>query len=381
MGAAKTPRTFYIVCLKYAPGMWQHITSFARNLRQRGYPVRLLLAPGYQWMNTGEFREATHYNFSPEARPTLWRKALAYVWLPWSRVRRLLLQEPPAGLLVVSWHPVNFLLLRLVKSLYPKAPTLVWLHEPFKDDKKIYGAKAVVIHLVELCQTLSLGYLDVVILHSRRAQRLFGQRYPNFRGSTRLIPLPFQDDGPGALEGRRYISFLGRADRAKGIDLFFDLVAGFDRQDMAVEFQIVTASDIGQRLEELPAEFRRHLKVVNRPRIADEDLRQAAAQSLAVLALYKETMQSGVIPVAWMKGTPVIGTDIEGITEWVRDHETGVIVSARPTLKEITGAMDYIYRHFSEMTSHCRAAYLSTFDDGNWDRQYGWLKDLLGRGN
>ena len=148
-----------------------------------------------------------------------------------------------------------------------------------------------------------------------------------------------------------------------------------------MQFQIVTSSDIDKQLQELPAGARQKLKVVNQPQISDQDLRQAAAQSLAVLALYKETMQSGVIPVAWMKGTPVIGTDIEGITEWVRDHETGVIVSSRPTLEEITGAIDYINRHFSEMTPHCRAAYLSTFDDGNWDKQYGWLRPWLGQGN
>ena len=182
MSSPHAPRSFYIVCLKYAPGMWQHITSFAGNLSRRGYPVRLLLAPGYHWMNK-EYQENTSYTFSPDSRPTFWRKVLSYLWLPWSQLRRLFLHDPPAGLLLVSWHPVNFLLLRLAKSLYPEVSTLVWLHEPFKDDKKIYGAKAVIIYLVELCQTLSLRYLDVVILHSRRALRLFQQRYPKFQGN------------------------------------------------------------------------------------------------------------------------------------------------------------------------------------------------------
>jgi glycosyltransferase involved in cell wall biosynthesis len=254
---------------------------------------------------------------------------------------------------------------------------MVWLHEPFKDDKKLYGAKAIIIHLVELFQTLSLPYVDEVILHSRRARRLFQVKYPNFRGRTRLIPLPFADDGPGPADGRRYISFLGRADRAKGIDLFFQLVEGAYRQGRGDEFQIVTASDIDKHLQGLSPGAREKLRVVNRPQIADEDLRQAAAGSLAVLALYKETMQSGVIPVAWMKGAPVIGTDIEGITEWVRDRETGVIVSAQPSLEEITRGIDYISGHFGEMTRRCREEYLATFDDGNWDTQYAWLKPLL----
>jgi glycosyltransferase involved in cell wall biosynthesis len=359
--------------------MWQHMDSFARNLLRRGYPVRLLTSPGYHWMNE-EHREITHYSLAHEHRPSLWGKVLSYLWFPWSGYRRLFLNEPPSGLLVVSWHPMNFIVLRLFKSLFPQVPTCVWLHEPFKDEKKIYGAKAIIIYLVEWCQTLSLRYIDVVIVHSQRALRLFDRRYPGFRGEKRLIPLPFQDDGIPAAGRRRYISFLGRADRAKGIELFFTLVEGFAQNGLDGEFQIVTSSDIGKYLKALSAMARERLRVVNQPQISDKDLRQAAADSLAVLALYRETMQSGVIPVAWMKGTPVIGTDIEGITEWVRDRETGVIVSANPSLEEIKRAIDYIRGHLQEMTQRCRAEYLATFDDGNWDRQYGWLKERLSEG-
>jgi glycosyltransferase involved in cell wall biosynthesis len=357
--------------------MWQHMDSFARNLLQRGYPVRMLISPEYDWMNEAH-RESTHYSLA--AQGSFFRKLLSYLWFPWSDYRSLFLDEPPSGLLVVSWHPMNFLVLRLFKSLYPEAPTCVWLHEPFKDEKRIYGAKAIVIYLVEWCQTLSLRYMDVVIVHSRRALRLFEKRYPRFRGDKRLIPLPFEDDKTPAASHRPYISFLGRADRAKGIELFFALVEGFTQNGPNGEFQIVTSSDIAPFLAKLSAEARKRLRVVSRPKITDGDLRQAAGASLAVLALYKETMQSGVIPVAWMKGTPVIGTDIEGITEWVRDRETGVIVSANPSREEIAQAVEFIQSHLPEMTQRCRAEYVDRFDDSNWDHQYGWLKAMMSGG-
>ncbi len=353
--------------------------SFVLNLRYHGYPVRLLLSPGYHWMNE-EYSEVTHYSLALEGPASLWRRILSYLWFPWFDYRRFFLKEPPLGMLVVSWHPMNFLVLRLFKSLYPEVPTCVWLHEPFKDEKKIYGVKAFIIYLVEWCQTLSLRYLDIAILHSRRALRLFEWRYPEFQGEKHLIPLPFQDDPSPAARPRRYISFLGRADRAKGIELFFTLVEGFAKNGLGGEFQIVTSSNIDKYLKILSAEALQRLRVVNRPQISDQDLRRAAAESLAVLALYKETMQSGVIPVAWMKGTPVIGTDIEGITEWVQDKETGVIVSADPSLEEIKLAIDYIRTHLQEMTERCRAEYLATFNDSNWERQYGWLKKKLENG-
>lgn len=368
-------RSFYLVCLKYAPGMWQHLASFARQVREHACPARLLVHPGFAWMNE-DWGQVTDYSLSSKSMDSV-TKALSFLWLNPYRMRRLFQDHPPAAVLLVSWHPLNFLVARLAKSTYPAVPVITWLHEPYKDKKRIYGAKALVIWLVELCQTFSLRYTDAAILHSRRGLRLFEKRYPHFQGTKRLVPLQFQDDGLDANIPRRYFSFLGRADKAKGIELFFDLVDTMADHYPGCEFQIVTSSPIQNYLNRLSPAARENLRVVNKSQLSDGDLRAGAANSMAVLGLYKETMQSGVIPVALMKGTPLIGTDIEGITEWIRDRETGMIVSANPSMTEIASAMNYIRQNFSEMSKKCRGYYLSTFDDRNWDRYYGWLKEMV----
>ncbi|MGP8104960.1 MAG: glycosyltransferase family 4 protein [Desulfobaccales bacterium] len=367
---------FFIACLKYAPGMWQFMSSFARRLLQQGHEVRFLLSPGFRWMTAG-YAERTNYVYPFNKRSSRLGNVLSYLWFPRSYYQRLFQHYRPSGLLLASWHPLNFAVARMVKSIDPKIPIIVWLHEPYKDEKRLYGAKAIIIYLVELFQTLSLRYADVVILHSHRAQRLFEQRYPKFQGRTYRIPLQFQDDGLEDSIPRRYLSFLGRADRAKGIELFIALIEEFTPTDTGLEFQIVTSSDIQAFLEALSPQARQGLRVINRPQVADQDLREAAANSLAVLALYKETTQSGVIPLALMQGTPIIGTDIEGITEWIRAGETGVIVSRNPSAAEIEKAAIYIQSHLTEMTANCRAEYLATFDDRNWGKQYGWMLDLI----
>ena len=361
--------SFYLVCLRYTPGMWQHIASFTINMLQRGNAVRLLVSSGFRWMNE-DFGGITHYC------PCLadgFRTFLS----PFAFCRQLFLQHPPSAVLLVSWHPANFFLLHLLKAQYPGVPVIVWFHEPYKDKKYFYKLKSIIIYLVEFFQTLSLHYVDVVILHSKRAFRLFDKRYPNFRGLKKMIPLPFHDSGLEKITERRYISFLGRADQAKGPELFFQLVESVAAEDVNWEFQIVTASNIQPYLQKLSPQARRQLRVINRKQISDEDLRQAAARSLAVLALYKETTQSGVIPVALMKGTPVIGTNIEGITDWITDGETGVIVPVQPTLNEIKTAIQHIQQNITEMSSLCRAYYLSVIDDRHWQQQYGWLKQYM----
>jgi len=367
---------FFIACLKYAPGMWQHISSFGRNLLDRGYPVRFLLAPGFRWLNE-DFGHLTYYPLPFRGRPSFLKNLLSLLWFPGLYLCRLFRHCPPAGVLLASWHPWNFLLARLVKKLSPDTPVLAWLHEPYKVEKKVYGAKGMAIVLVEWLQGLSLAFLDAAIVHSPRGLRLLELGYPRYRGQKRLIPLQFQDNGFEARAARNYISFLGRAEPAKGVDRFFDLVADLGAEAFNWQFQIVTASNIAGYLKKLSPAGRARLRVVNGPEISDAVIRQAAARSLAVLALYKETTQSGVIPVALMKGTPIIGTDIEGITDWVRDGETGKIVSANPSLAEIKEAITYIQAHFKEMSERCRAHYLAIFDDRNWEREYGWVLELL----
>jgi glycosyltransferase involved in cell wall biosynthesis len=327
-------------------------------------------------MNPGHTSVA-HYEVCPDHRHSLLGEAFSLLRFRWSKVERLLKETPPAALLLTSWHPWNFRLARLTKILNPEARIIAWLHEPYKDEKKVYRTKAPIIYLVELCQTLSLRYVDAVVLHSRRGLKLFDKRYPRFRGQKYMIPLQFQDDGLDQGINRRYVSFIGRADRAKGIEAFFDLVKNGGSSNLAWEYQIVTSSNIQGYMQRLSQTDKRQLHVINKSRLSDRELRLGAANSLAVLALYKETMQSGVIPVSLMKGTPVIGTDIEGITEWIQDGKTGVIVSRNPSSAEIMAAIRYIQENFSEMSAKCRQYYLATFDDRNWDRYYGWLASIL----
>jgi glycosyltransferase involved in cell wall biosynthesis len=373
---------FFIAGLRYAPGMWQHMESFADSLQSRGVEVRLLISSGYRWMNH-KFEEVTNYTaYSSDAVSSLIDLVLLLLWR-WSGLIRIFKKYPPSGLLLISWHPLNFFLILLMKALYPRVPIIACIHEPYKEkeEKKIYGWKVAIIYLIEFTQELSLRYTDVAVLHSRRGLRLFDKRYPNFHGKKVVIPLLFSDHGPSQSVERGYVSFLGRAEKAKGIDAFFALVDHGAHDKAKWLYQIVTSSNIQGYLDRLSGAARQRLRVISKPQVSDEELREAAGNSLAALALYKETMQSGIIPIAMMKGTPVIGTDIEGITEWIKDEQTGIIVSVPPSADEILAAIDHIQKNITKMTSRCRDYYISTFDDSNWEKYYGWLPELLLYGN
>ena len=367
---------FYIVNLRYAPGNWHHMESFASCLEDLRIPFRFLMSSGYKWMNH-HYDHLTDYTaYSSNLKSTI-SDTFFLLLFRWQKIVRVWQQFPPSGILLVSWHPLNFFLIRILKTLYTKAPAISWVHEPYKEEKNVYGKKAIFIYLIEFFQDLSLRVTDRAIMHSRRGLRFFHRRYPWFKGHTYFIPLQYKDGGPSPLTERPYVSFLGRADKAKGIELFFDLVSDASRVKESWMYQIITSSNIRPYLQKLPGNVGERLHVINKPQLSDQEIWAGAASSLAVAALYKETMQSGIIPIALMKGTPVIGTDIEGITEWIQDGETGVIVSRNPSSAEIMAAIQYIQENFAEMSAKCRRYYLATFDDRNWDRYYGWLASIL----
>jgi glycosyltransferase involved in cell wall biosynthesis len=369
-------RPLVIVSLRYVPGFWQHMESFAAGWRRQGGGVRFLMSSGYQWMNQRYGDVADYTGYSQDLLST-GADSLTFFFKQWPRIHRIWRANPPGAILLESWHPLNLALVRLAKAIFPGIPVIMSVHEPYKDEKWLYGKKAIIFYIIEWFQGLTLPYVDCVVLHSSRGLRLFDQRYPWYNGQKRRIPLQFEDAGPSDGKERHYISFLGRADPAKGIELFFNLVEDCARTNPDWLFQIVTPTDITAYIEKLSPAARERLRVVSRPQLSDAELRQGAANSLVVVALYKETMQSGVIPVALMKGNPVIATNIEGLTEWLEDRKTGVIVSAQPTVQEIQSAISYIMTHFDEMTGPCRQYYLGTFDDGNWERDYGWVRGLL----
>jgi glycosyltransferase involved in cell wall biosynthesis len=369
-------RPLVIVSLRYVPGFWQHMESFAAGWLRQGGAVRFLMSSGYQWMNRRYDGMADYTGHSQGLFSTL-VDSPTFFFKQWPRIRRIWRANPPGAIFLESWHPLNIALVRLAKALFPGVPVIMSVHEPFKDEKWLYGKKALIFYIIEWFQGLILPHVDCVVLHSSRGLRLFEQRYPGYNEKKRRIPLQFEDAGLTGDEDRRYISFLGRADAAKGIELFFDLVGNCARTNPDWRFQIVTPTNIDSHVEKLSPGARERLRVVSRPQLSDAELRQGAANSLAVMALYKETMQSGVIPVALMKGTPVVGTRIEGLTEWLEDRKTGVIVSANPGTQELKAAISYIMAHFNEMTGPCREYYLRTFDGSNWEKEYGWIRELI----
>jgi len=140
---------------------------------------------------------------------------------------------------------------------------------------------------------------------------------------------------------------------------------------------IATSSTIDAYLAALSPEARARLHVINESTLHDVDIQRAAARSICVLALYETVMQSAVVPVAFMHGTPVIATDLPGLVEVVTDRQTGVIVGQDASVSDIFAAIDSIRDNRAQMEVRCRKAFERHYGQEVLGHALGLLLDLV----
>jgi len=251
------------------------------------------------------------------------------------------------------------------------------MHEPYKVDILEYKEKALAIRCIEYLQQMLLPLLDIVVLHSERARSAFEIRYPNHKGKVKVIPLLFMDECKMKSTNPRLfdITFLGTAGKAKGIESFLEIVRQNKDLNSGLKFQLVTSSKIDTYLRKLDTGWDMFLKVINKPLISDQEMREACAKSYTVIAPYRETTQSGVVPVAFMCGTPVIGTDIEGLREYIINKSNGILVPKDFSYEDVVFALEYIKANFIELSKNSRKSFVDIWSDKNFDRYYGWLNE------
>lgn len=365
--------TSYLASLKYSPVMWNISQAIGESIRQKDNSVRYLLTESYQWLiarerevvdlvpSDGSFRVL---NFIPSKRTT-------------DRISHFLRKWPPGLLILINQNPLfDRALISLAREVNPDVRVVSLVHEPHTSHKMVYGLKrSLLLVLYEALNGLTIAESHGVILPSPNAMRAFRYRYRGFGGEARLMPLPFVDKACFQEMERRYVTFLGhvRHPHQKGVDLFLEMVEESHRREYGLEFQIISANDVTGLIRGLSSGARKSLRVISGDRLRDEDISRALRQSVVVMLLQRRVMQSGVLPMAYMNGTPVIVSDLFGFTQFVDHSRTGWVLPVEPTLQERFEAIRSVQEQLSVMSFACRQYYLNTFDSRQVEKHVDWL--------
>lgn len=116
--------------------------------------------------------------------------------------------------------------------------------------------------------------------------------------------------------------FFGRIDKYKGIGTLLKTFSEVDNN----KYKLVIAGSgkLSQDEVELYNQLGSKVTLINRY-ISDEEMVWLFHHARSTILPYIEATQSGIIPIAYKFGVPVITSDIEGLTQFVVNGETGFI--------------------------------------------------------
>jgi glycosyltransferase involved in cell wall biosynthesis len=170
---------------------------------------------------------------------------------------------------------------------------------------------------------------DHLIVHSQHVERLLGQelggaknvhRLPHIQIGADPVPAKFEED-------ENLILFFGRIWEYKGLEYLI-------RAEPLISARVPEARILIAGQGEDFERYRRMMKNPERFTVDNEYISEYRAaqyfQRASVVVLpYIEASQSGVIPLAYSAGKPVVATDVGGLPEMVEDGRTGYLVPPR----------------------------------------------------
>lgn len=250
--------------------------------------------------------------------------------LSWRRAGAALSASRPDVVLLQRWHPFFQPGLASVAAAVRRAGArIAWMvHNAAPHEGPAFPRRIA---------TLGMRPGDAILVHAgNEARRL---AYLGVSPAATVVPHPVPSlrvVRAARADARRVLDlpddetvflFFGYVRPYKGIDLLLDALAGMPegppwRAIVAGEWYVDRAV-ADARCDRPPLAGRVHL--VDRY-VPDEEAAVLFAAADVVVLPYRSGTQSGVVPLAWAHGRPVVTTAVGGLPEAVRDGEDGIIV-------------------------------------------------------
>jgi len=274
--------------------------------------------------------------------------------------------------LAVFWFPSvkNIIDILLLKILYRTRVVYVF-HEPFESLKSYYDAgfstlKTFRIVLISLINYILVLLSSKIILTSSKAYETFEAKYSHTHKPFRLTPLMFDDEVVqlNTRLQRSFISYIGTIAEDHAFNEFvkFAVCAIVKKWYPGYKFLIATRSTLPPYERSL---LLSHIEsgavVINESNpMSNEEINNFYNSSVVVWNSYKRSMQSGVLPKAYMFGTPLI-VSLNNVSEYFYNHQTGVLVGNDYLAGDLKNAVDEILKNFDEYSGYCRNKFLQVF--------------------
>lgn len=182
---------------------------------------------------------------------------------------------------------------------------------------------------------------DEILLYSNTSEELFKKVYPSLASKavvTRLGAHLVTDEANAPSEISSisdYVLFFGRIDEYKGVDYLLDV---FKSTPQLNHINLVIAGKSVMNFSWLTAENTPNVKILDRF-ISDEEMNYLFKNCKYVILPYRDASQSGIIPIAYHFGKPVLVSNVEGLLEYVDVAKTGYVYHNKEEFTELVLSM------------------------------------------
>jgi len=287
-------------------------------------------------------------------------------------------------ILFVNPSTINHKMARLYKKNGAKISYLY--HEPFdsirgylreglKEMIKLLGTHYFSIKLLKLS--------DLVILPSNFALNLYKKRYVKYCKNVSVIPLLFDDECGNNIDikDKEYFSYIGRAIPGHAFDIYLDFIKYAYIKGYKMKFMIATKTGLSNILskDKIIQEMvsKNVLKIAHGRPLKNSEINEAYKKSFCVWNLYRRSTQSGVLPKAFMFGTPVLASNIGSFPEYVKNGKNGYIVetSDLKNYEKLIQSIQNIQNKLDFMSLEARKTFENTF---YFKAQVESVKNIIG---
>jgi len=332
----------HVASLKFSPGHLSHIVAYAKLLSEIGYETKLLLHKDYEKLLSSSDFEVTWYPESTGISSDL--------------------------LIFCNVSTENHI---LANSMREKGSKVIYLyHEPW-DGLRQYlkegwkqTLKASIAHYFS---TKLLPLVDLVIVPSNYALKLYEKKDIKYNRKVTVIPLLFDDELVGEIDPTKktHFSYIGHAIKGHAFDVFIEVIKHMYKNRIPIEIEIATRTDLTNLLKrdkELSLMVKDGmLKVTHGRPLTNEEINEAYGRSFCIWNVYRRSTQSGVLPKAFMFGTPVLASNIGSFPEYVRNGQNGFLVEENYTFDQLLELVMKIKQDIQKMSKNCRETFETTF--------------------
>jgi len=283
-----------------------------------------------------------------------------------------LLSDKELKYLVVWFPSIQSLFDMLFVKLFRRDASIVYFfHEPYDSFSNYLKSgfsffKTIKVTLVSIFNFFLVLLSNKVLLPSDAALQKYEASYAWLNKPYMRIPLLFNDELAGPIHEislRSFISYVGTIAEDHAFDEFVSVVARASEAGLfpGLQFLIATRSVMPEwAIEKLASAIASEKLIVRSGKpLTNAEINASYHSSVVVWNAYRRSMQSGVMPKAFMFGTPVLVSGFNQ-SEFFVNHECGELIP-QYNYEDTVLAISIIIANFSMYSICSREAFLRNY--------------------